>query len=1560
MAATDAISRRRRGLTRYRVAVLAAVIGVFASIAAYVQIAQLDRALAEAAFQSTAEVEAGIVQDGLDDYPDATYALSLYLSVAQEEVSLQQFSVFAQDLRLKHPGISSFSWAPKVTRTEREAFEAKARATVRSDYQIIDNALSGEPKRAADRDLYFPNLYTVGARQRLADLLTGFDEAGVPIRNDALERARDSGQLVAVGPVVTMQEGSGEVTAYTIFAPVYKWQQPHDTAEQKRANLDGYVVGIMRIQDAVQQILTNSDAIKNFGLYFYDPAKGVDAQVSHWRASGSEDARATPPTVGGLLAGPHLQAILKIANADLGVVITPAAPLASGLLGSRALLALLAGLTITAIVALYAMIGLRRRLQLEQLTDELGAASHDLVFSNTLLTAATETSPDGVLAIDSARKIVLINRPFIEMMRVPAEITRDQDDARLIRWISDQVSDQEDFDKKVKDILDHPEKASHAQLITKDGRVLDRDARPLVASDGRHLGRILYFRDITARAQAAHALEYRGMLLHAVAAAAADLLETNDLVTSVPKALEIVGNAAGAHRVLVIEAQEPRPNQPPFALRFAWNAPLAPVRVDQDLLNRGIDFSDPTLQAFFAPLLEGKPVLATRSEPGGARQLIERLQIASLVVVPVMVDGKFWGQIGFDDCRVERRWDALEIDILATLADLIGAAIARARYTDELAAADTIIEHSPVILYRLGATAPFPMTYVSRNIDQLGYSAADFLRSPGQFAKIFDPKDFAAVAAHLAKLLQHWQAGAPTLWHLRRADGGYRWYENQLYPIFDADGGLSAIEGVAIDVDARINSETELRRYNALLDALTQSVATLLTENSVAEAVPIALAYLGKATDEHRVLVFQRPDVLDAHPFPHLRFHWSKTGEPVRTFDQIIRQDAAPDLMKAFAPLAEGGAIVVTPETAQDDLKEIMRATGATSFLWVPIFVDAAWWGHVSIESHSESRSWNDSEIALFRTLANLIGAAIAREARTRALADANRIVEASPTILYRRWARPGMPFIYVSQNVKQFGYDAEKLVADPLEHPLRIHPDDRPKVAAWQEDACRGGETPDALEFRLVLNDGSIRWVENRYHSIKDDSGRVTEIEGMLIDITDRKRAEETISALARTDALTDLANRRTFLERLDQAVAATKRGASSFAVLSLDLDHFKEINDTLGHPMGDLLLKAIADRLRKIVRETDLVARFGGDEFMILQSDVDDPAAAGTLAEKIRATIAVPIVIDGNTLQVTASIGIAAFSAEIGDAAGMIEQADVALYRAKEEGRDRYRFHSDEMNADVRNRMAIVEDLHGALSRQEFELYYQPLVQLGSGEIVGMEALVRWNHPRRGRLLPAAFLPAAERAGLMVPLGHWVVEEACRQLQEWSAAGIAPRVLTINLSPGQLKSGDQLIGEIAEALAKHKITPSSIEFDVREMTLVGMTPTQASTLDALCKLGVRIAIDDFGSELSSLGYVQKFHIGRLKIGRNIIQSATNDASRTAAVKAIIDFATDLGVSVVVEGVETKDQRAELLALEPHATAQGFLFSKPLEARAASAALRAKVAETGTELETLDGLGAR
>nr|WP_191487495.1 EAL domain-containing protein [Pseudomonas sp. FEN] len=563
-------------------------------------------------------------------------------------------------------------------------------------------------------------------------------------------------------------------------------------------------------------------------------------------------------------------------------------------------------------------------------------------------------------------------------------------------------------------------------------------------------------------------------------------------------------------------------------------------------------------------------------------------------------------------------------------------------------------------------------------------------------------------------------------------------------------------------------------------------------------------------------------------------------------------------------------------------------------------------------------------------------------EERTRELSDANIIVQNSPTLLYRLRGEPSFPLMYISHNITKFGHVAKDLLASPDWTTELIHPDDQDKVDAAMAKVLDKDAEGASIEFRLQTGDGRWRWVENRYVPVRDPEGRLLEVEGIIIDITEHKLAEEKIAQLARTDGLTGLANRSTLIERLHQSFAAARRGASPFAVFYLDLDHFKHINDTLGHPVGDLLLQAVARRLTECTREIDVVARLGGDEFAVLQSEMLDPASSGDLAKKILNALVEPYNLEGNEVRISASLGISTYAVDSESADTMLVQADMALYRSKENGRNQYHFHSEEINQEVIERIAITQDLKKAIEQDELELHYLPEVDLGSGKILGMEALVRWNHPERGLLGAELFIPAAEKTGTIVALGHWVLEHACRQMREWRDEGMAPPVIAINLSLAQLKSGGELLRDVIETTAKWGLSPADLEFDVTEATLAQTKWTQNDVLPRLRELGVKIAIDDFGTDYSSFDYLKTYRVNHLKLAQSFINHATQDAESATTLRAIINFAREVGIGIIAEGVETQEQRHSLMATGSPMAAQGFYFSKAVDSQRAAELLHA------------------
>jgi diguanylate cyclase (GGDEF)-like protein len=443
--------------------------------------------------------------------------------------------------------------------------------------------------------------------------------------------------------------------------------------------------------------------------------------------------------------------------------------------------------------------------------------------------------------------------------------------------------------------------------------------------------------------------------------------------------------------------------------------------------------------------------------------------------------------------------------------------------------------------------------------------------------------------------------------------------------------------------------------------------------------------------------------------------------------------------------------------------------------------------------------------------------------------------------------------------------------------------------------------------------------------------------------DISARRAAEMRVARIAREDGLTGLANRSVFVEAVRGAMARCTRGGKRFALLYLDLDHFKDINDTLGHPAGDLLLGEVADRLRAVVRDVDVVARFGGDEFAVVQSDVTDPAEVATLAERLQTTLREPFAILGNDVRIGVSIGIALHGPQLDGPEALLSHADLALYRAKADGRGTYRFYAEGMDQEVRARVALVSDLRDGIEGEQMFLVYQPQVEIETGRIVGLEALVRWRHPHRGVISPATFIPIAERSGLIVPLGRWVMRQACRQAKAWLDAGICPEVMAVNVSGSQFRTPFELETTLASILAETGFPAGRLEVELTESVLMEAWLEQREVLLRLRQSGVKIAIDDFGTGFSSLLYLSRFPVDRLKIAQDFVREVETQPGNGAIIRATIGLARELGLQVIAEGVETPAQ-FDLLQAWGCREVQGYYFAKPMPADELEGALRAGV----------------
>jgi len=470
---------------------------------------------------------------------------------------------------------------------------------------------------------------------------------------------------------------------------------------------------------------------------------------------------------------------------------------------------------------------------------------------------------------------------------------------------------------------------------------------------------------------------------------------------------------------------------------------------------------------------------------------------------------------------------------------------------------------------------------------------------------------------------------------------------------------------------------------------------------------------------------------------------------------------------------------------------------------------------------------------------------------------------------------------------------------------------------------------TLNSIEVELRRADGTPIWVLQNLVIVGEHGSEV--IHATVVDISDRKRAEEQIEFHAYHDVLTHLPNRKLFSDRLRQSLNRARRAGKPLAVMFIDIDHFKTVNDTLGHTAGDELLLEMSRRLRNCVREDDTVARLGGDEFTIILSELAHPEDAVGVAQKVLEAVAVPLSISGLPIEVSASIGIALFPVDGHDPETLLRNADSAMYRAKDSGRNNYQLCTEDMKARAMERLSLETRLRKAIIDGQLVLRYQPQISLLDGRITGAEALVRWNDPERGLVEPDGFIPIAEETRLIVPLGEWVLHQACRQTKEWHVGGVGPMRVAVNLSARQFQQAD-LVQMVRRALDDVHLDPSALELEITETTAMQNGAVTVEVLRALREIGVGISIDDFGTGYSSLNYLKRFPINAVKIDRAFVRDLGSSDGDAAIVSAVIGIARSLRLRVVAEGVETAEQFAFLRGKDCD-EAQGFYFSRPVEA---------------------------
>jgi diguanylate cyclase (GGDEF)-like protein/PAS domain S-box-containing protein len=750
-------------------------------------------------------------------------------------------------------------------------------------------------------------------------------------------------------------------------------------------------------------------------------------------------------------------------------------------------------------------------------------------------------------------------------------------------------------------------------------------------------------------------------------------------------------------------------------------------------------------------------------------------------------------------------------------------------------------------------------------------------------------------------------------------------------------------------LDAR-EGHAHLGRAEAIVGSAAFAVNRFAGARSWESAVPEVLTCLGAAGAVSRVYVFENSMLPDGRLAMSQRFEWAAPGIG-RTMADPDNQNFPYDrgYEEYGRVLGAGGVVVATAATAPEEIALDLAEEDIRSMVLVPVFAGGEWWGYVGFDDCLTDRRWTSLEIEALRASAGILGAAIYRERLDHELRRAeswlHSHVESIPAVTYIEYTDDENPLGYidtfVSPQIEMLtGYTPAEWLRDPGRSmwPQLVHPDDREAVEELSAATSRTGE-PFVAEYRLRTKGGEWAWIHDEAHLVSSEDAGPPYWHGVMVDITARKRAEEQVAFLAYHDSLTGLANRASFEHMLEPALARARRRRLAVAVLFLDLDDFKTVNDVLGHDAGDLLLKEVAERLTGVVRETDLLARQGGDEFLVLIPDLEADgrgalggrdaalAVAESMAERIADVMWAPFDLAGREVATSASIGISIFPYDAEDGRALLKNSDAAMYESKSARHGGYAVYATP-SARSAEQPSFTHRLRDAVRNERWVLHYQPIVDLADGTLAGAEALLRWRRPKGGLLAPKEFLPLAEEMGLLEIIGDWVLEEVCGEAAAWRDRGVDVP-LSFNLSPRQLWQPD-LAGRIGATLEAAGIEPPRLMVEVSEFTAATDPARTQRVLASLHEVGLAIALDDFGTGYSSPAQLRGLPLDVLKMDQPLVRDALRDPDVAAFGHAIIRFADALGMRSLAEGVETEEQRSHLVQ-HGCALGQGYLFCRPV-----------------------------
>ncbi|MEW5745068.1 MAG: EAL domain-containing protein [Nitrospirota bacterium] len=758
-----------------------------------------------------------------------------------------------------------------------------------------------------------------------------------------------------------------------------------------------------------------------------------------------------------------------------------------------------------------------------------------------------------------------------------------------------------------------------------------------------------------------------------------------------------------------------------------------------------------------------------------------------------------------------------------------------------------------------------------------------------------------------------------------RKDGGIIWVILTASLIRADDGTPLYFLGMIEDITERKRSEEQLRRSKELSDALNRinaAIHSTLDIDTIMRRVVVEAAAALNA-DASSIGLFQDD------------YFVVKYGYNVP--DGLIGQRVPSKEIKGVH-YAASVRDVVAFDSALDDERlnvELLQRLGARSLMVVPFIARGTVFGALSFYCLASQCSFSDMHIDFGRKLSASLSLVLedarlfaeVKAAQEHASFFADALENSSQP--FASICPDGTFMIFNKAFVDLTGYSTEELRSMTM---MDLTPPEwHGHEARILEELHRTGQ-PQLFQKEYIRKDGTRIPLELKVHQVTDERGDVLYHYAFITDITDRRRREEEVRHMAHHDALTGLPNRRLFADILGLELAKARRSQGRFAVLFLDLDRFKYINDTLGHDIGDELLNMVAERLRGSVRESDIVSRMGGDEFNILLADIAHPEDIITVARKIIDSFREPFAVKKHTLHISTSIGISICPDDALDSESLFKNADIAMYHAKELGGSTYQFYDAAMNIRTVERMRLESWLRQALIRGELEVYYQPQITTDTRQVVCAEALVRWRHPEKGLLDPEHFIPLAEETGFISAIDEWVLRTACAQVREWQETGLPPLCVTVNLSAKQFQKAD-LVERVTRILEETGLDPVHLDLEITESVAMKNLEHTVPTMTRLSAMGVGIAIDDFGTGYSSLNYLKKLPIHKLKIDRSFVRDIAADSDDRTIVKAVTALAHNMKLRVIAEGVETEEQ-LEFLKSVGCQEMQGYLFSRPLPAK--------------------------